>query len=614
MVCFTEYSVGAIYLIIQNLPRAVRYKRENIILVGLIPGPKEPKLTMNSYLKPLVEELKQLWSGVFIPCPSHPLKQIFIRGALTCCACDIPATRKLCGFVGHNATMGCSKCNKEFLSFRSGGTINVDKRDFSGFDRENWPIRDISQHRQQAYDHLTARTKVEQQCIEKRHGVRYSCLLELPYWDPIKFSVVDPMHNLFLGTAKHVLQVWIDNNLITKKQFYEIETTVAKIVTPRSVGRIPLKISSGFSGFTADQWRNWITVFSPVALKTILPANHLRCWLLFVRACNLVCKRIITTQAIDEVDKYLLQFCKQFQELYGPESCTPNMHLQLHLKESLYNFGPVHSFWCFSFERLNGILGRFHTNNQSIEVQLMRKFLREADIHGLSPPKEAKDMFDMCNSNLSGSLHENNLEFTKDVLELQALAEHSNLNSNYSLSPNSSIYLLPPLFKQVLSANETNHLNAVYSYIYSDINIQYFSSFCVTSKKCNVAKELFSSSSIVTAFWPTESWTLPEHELQVGYVQKFLKHSIKVIENEKVVEKIHIFCIVEWYMKHSNSNHFGASAIVCMPFTYAANACQIMPIQKIANRCAYSKLNVNISDHGVEQVIVAIPLHLTFHI
>lgn len=219
MVCFTEYSVGAIYLIIQNLPRAVRYKRENIILVGLIPGPKEPKLTMNSYLKPLVEELKQLWSGVFIPCPSHPLKQIFIRGALTCCACDIPATRKLCGFVGHNATMGCSKCNKEFLSFRSGGTINVDKRDFSGFDRENWPIRDISQHRQQAYDHLTARTKVEQQCIEKRHGVRYSCLLELPYWDPIKFSVVDPMHDLFLGTAKHVLQVWIDNNLITKNSF-----------------------------------------------------------------------------------------------------------------------------------------------------------------------------------------------------------------------------------------------------------------------------------------------------------------------------------------------------------------------------------------------------------
>ena len=35
------YSIGVIYLAIMNLPRAVRFKRENII-VGLLPGPKEP--------------------------------------------------------------------------------------------------------------------------------------------------------------------------------------------------------------------------------------------------------------------------------------------------------------------------------------------------------------------------------------------------------------------------------------------------------------------------------------------------------------------------------------------------------------------------------------------
>lgn len=43
-----EYSVGAIYLTIQNLPRNERYKEENIILVGVLPGPSEPPLTMNS--------------------------------------------------------------------------------------------------------------------------------------------------------------------------------------------------------------------------------------------------------------------------------------------------------------------------------------------------------------------------------------------------------------------------------------------------------------------------------------------------------------------------------------------------------------------------------------
>ena len=37
------YSVGAIYLTLQNLPRNERNKLENLILIGVIPGPSEPK-------------------------------------------------------------------------------------------------------------------------------------------------------------------------------------------------------------------------------------------------------------------------------------------------------------------------------------------------------------------------------------------------------------------------------------------------------------------------------------------------------------------------------------------------------------------------------------------
>lgn len=59
------YSVGAIYLTIQNLPREECYKLENILLVGIMPGPCEPKLTMNSFLAPLVLELKEAWEKGF---------------------------------------------------------------------------------------------------------------------------------------------------------------------------------------------------------------------------------------------------------------------------------------------------------------------------------------------------------------------------------------------------------------------------------------------------------------------------------------------------------------------------------------------------------------------
>ena len=37
----TRYGVGVIYLVIQNLPRSVRFKPENVIIVSTIPRPKE---------------------------------------------------------------------------------------------------------------------------------------------------------------------------------------------------------------------------------------------------------------------------------------------------------------------------------------------------------------------------------------------------------------------------------------------------------------------------------------------------------------------------------------------------------------------------------------------
>ena len=62
----TSYSAGVIYLVIQNLLRTVRFKPENIIIVGTIPGPSEPKLHINLYIKPMIDELLDLWKGVDI--------------------------------------------------------------------------------------------------------------------------------------------------------------------------------------------------------------------------------------------------------------------------------------------------------------------------------------------------------------------------------------------------------------------------------------------------------------------------------------------------------------------------------------------------------------------
>ena len=67
-------------------------------------------------------------------------------------------------------------------------------------------------------------------------------------------TITDPMHNLYLGTAKRILKkVWIEQNLISTKQFEVIQARVDSVCVPGKFGRIPSKIASSFSGFTADQ-------------------------------------------------------------------------------------------------------------------------------------------------------------------------------------------------------------------------------------------------------------------------------------------------------------------------------------------------------------------------
>ena len=200
-------------------------------------------------------------------------------------------------------------------------------------------------------------------------------LLELPYFNAPRMCIINPMHNLLLGTAKHTIEVWKQNGVLDSKCFSIIQQKVDSFIAPPDIGRVPSKISSGFSGFTADQWKNWTIFFSLFALNDIIERPHYSCWNLFVKACYLLCRRSITETHLQEGDQFLMDFCVRFAELYGQEKCTINMHLHGHLVECIEDFGPVYSFWCFAFERMNGILGSYHVNNHHISIQLTRRFL-----------------------------------------------------------------------------------------------------------------------------------------------------------------------------------------------------------------------------------------------
>ena len=89
----TQYIVGVIFLVIQKLSWAVRFKPENIIIVSTIPGPKEPDYNdMNNYLVPVVNDLISFWNGINVTSPQSVLRSKLIWATLCYISSDLPAT------------------------------------------------------------------------------------------------------------------------------------------------------------------------------------------------------------------------------------------------------------------------------------------------------------------------------------------------------------------------------------------------------------------------------------------------------------------------------------------------------------------------------------------
>ena len=240
----------------------------------------------------------------------------------------------------------------------------------------NWPKQNLDDHRLTCRNLQKCNTAIAVEKLQVETGIKYSILTELSYFDPIHFTIVDPMHNLFLGTAKYVMkQLWVEKGILSLDHLKLIQKQIDNCAAPAGISRIPRKIATLFGGFTAEQWKNWVTLYSMHALRGILPEQHYRCWQTFVLACFYLCSRTITDTDIKRADHLLIKFCKNIKDIFGNASITPNMYLHGHLSECINDYGSIYGFWLFSYERYNRVLQRYSSNKHDIAVRLMRRFI-----------------------------------------------------------------------------------------------------------------------------------------------------------------------------------------------------------------------------------------------
>ena len=535
------YSVGVIYLVILNLPRTTRYKRENIILVGVIPGPSEPSLNINTYLEPLVDELLKLWRGVQIEMPNS--NNLLVRGALVAVSCDLPAGRKVCGFLSHSASLGCSRC---YTEFSEGFAV----QNYSNFNRNQWKTRNNKQHRADINSLKNCKNITVKRRQESKIGCRYSVLLELPYFDPIRMLLIDPMHCLFLGSAKYVAQkIWIGKEILKSNHLDVIHERLSRIQVPLNIGRLPSKIDSGVT-FTAEQWMNWTIYFSIYCLYGLLSSDQLECWRHFVLACRKLCQLSMTKHDVTVADGLLLQFGKRVKHLYGEKVITPNMHMACHIADCIMDYGPSHSFWLFAFERYNGLLGNQPNNNRAIEPQLLNRFLKDNLHLQLLHSSDSQALFDQFGSAVC--LQAKKFESTASVKTVDAIPTFNEpMKYTLDILNNESIEVL----KQVYGKIYPEH-----SVVIMDDNNEILASV----RKCTYiqmeGKKLSSVSEGLNSKVPyilgTPLFPFDDHhpnlETRPAQIQYFIKHHFSVQSHGSYegISKSHLFAVVNWPQTH----------------------------------------------------------------
>lgn len=186
-------SCGIISMACLNLPSDIRYKPENMYLAGIIPGPKQPSLEhLNHYIRPLINDMVDSWErGInFSKTACYPTGRL-ARSAIVLAVCDLPAARHLACLAGTSSHFYCSACNC------------YHKTTYGRVDFESWELRDKDKLREFAEQWRDAATTSERERLFKAHGVRYSEMWRLPYWDPSRQLVVDPMHCILEGLVQH---------------------------------------------------------------------------------------------------------------------------------------------------------------------------------------------------------------------------------------------------------------------------------------------------------------------------------------------------------------------------------------------------------------------------
>jgi hypothetical protein len=409
----SSHSIWPVMLVAYNLPPWMCMKQPYFMLSLIIPGPSSPGQNIDTYLEPLVSELKELWDvGVqtFDVCSKNTFT---MRSALMWTINDFPAYADLSGWStkGKKACPCCMHSTKS-LWLTYGGKYcfmghrrwlppehkwRKNKRHFDGTQEFDGPpgVPDADEIMRQLEEvkrrkMMGAAAPAEEEVSWKRESVFFT----LPYW---KYQLlrhnIDVMHTeknvvdniigtllgmtsktkdnlkarqdlLNLGLRPELHPFTADNNktymhaacfTMTKKEKTDFLKVLHDVRVPdgysSNVSRCVKLKECTIGGLKSHDNHILMQQLMPIALRGSLTDPVVRPLIELSGFFREICSKTLRVEDLDRLENRIPIILCQLEQIFPPGFFTIMVHVVIHLVRECKLGGPVHYRWMYPVER-----------------------------------------------------------------------------------------------------------------------------------------------------------------------------------------------------------------------------------------------------------------------
>lgn len=366
-------SLWPVQIICNFLPSHLRYFNKSIITVAFYYNEEKPD--MIKLFEPFANELEKLELDGFV------FKQQVFRAAVTTAVLDLPAKAAFQQTMQFNGYFGCGFC------LHSGKQIAGSMK---------FPVREkVSLRKHSDFVEVMSKIYANKNAEINVNGIKgISPAISFEFFDLVKSFGMDYMHCVCIGISKNLHGFWFDprfksGSLIDNSNQTLLNLRIQSIKPCSFINRKPRSFELRRL-MKASEHRNNLLYFLPVCLKGILGQKYLDHFNLLSSSIYKLLTTNISSQDIIDVKNNLNIFVKQYQDLYGKEHMTMNVHLLNHLVFCVENLGPLWSQSMFSFESNNSTFSRYVIGSTDIIAQLTSRYMIDKSTQRRTYPKRSE--------------------------------------------------------------------------------------------------------------------------------------------------------------------------------------------------------------------------------